>query len=219
MADEVVLLDYWLSPYAMRLRIALALKGIEYERKEEELNNKSPLLLQSNPVHKKVPVLIHNGKPICESVVALQYIDEVWNDKAPLFPSDPYLRSQAKFWADYVDKTISGFARKLWSGAKGEEMEAVKKDLFDCLRLFEGELGDKPFFGGETLGLVDLALLPFASWFSVHDKFGTFSLEAECPKIPPWVKRCFQMESVSESVPSPDQLYDYVVKMRNSRQE
>lgn len=91
----------------MRLRIALAEKGIEYEYKEEDLKNKSPLLLKMNPVHKKIPVLIHNGKPVCESLIALQYIDGVWNEKSSLLPSDPYLNSQALFWADYVDKKVS----------------------------------------------------------------------------------------------------------------
>ncbi|TKY49321.1 glutathione S-transferase [Spatholobus suberectus] len=104
MADEVVLLDFRPSPFGMRVRIALAEKGIKYEYKEEDLRNKSPLLLQMNPVHKKIPVLIHNGKPICESLIAVQYIEEVWKDRNPLLPSDPYQRSQARFWADYVDK-------------------------------------------------------------------------------------------------------------------
>ncbi|KAK7257078.1 hypothetical protein RIF29_30793 [Crotalaria pallida] len=49
MADEVILLDYWPSPFGMRVRIALAEKGIKYESKEEDLNNKSPLLIQMNP--------------------------------------------------------------------------------------------------------------------------------------------------------------------------
>ena len=113
MADEVVLLGFWPSPFVMRLRIALAEKGIKHEYKEEaELHfNKSPLLLKSNPVHKKVPVLIHNGKPICESLIALEDIDETWNDKAPLLPSDPYLKSQARFWADFVDNKV----RSHWS--------------------------------------------------------------------------------------------------------
>ncbi|BFG28856.1 hypothetical protein CerSpe_151300 [Prunus speciosa] len=106
MADEVLLLDFWSSPYGMRLRVALAEKGIQYEYREEDLSNKSALLLQSNPVHKKIPVLIHNGKPVSESLVALQYIDEVWKDKTPLLPSDPYLRAQARFWADFVDKKV-----------------------------------------------------------------------------------------------------------------
>jgi len=73
MADEVVLLDYWASVFGMRVRIALAEKGIKYEYKEQGLRYKSDLLLKMNPVHKKVPVLIHNGKPVCESLIIVQY--------------------------------------------------------------------------------------------------------------------------------------------------
>jgi len=109
MADEVVLLDTWASMFGMRIRIALAEKGVKYEYKEEDLRNKSPLLLQMNPVHKKIPVLIHNGKPICESAIILQYIDEVWNHNPQLMPSDPYERAQARFWIDYIDKKVCAF--------------------------------------------------------------------------------------------------------------
>jgi len=103
----VTLLDFWPSSWATRVKVALAEKGIEYESKEQNLIDKSPLLLEMNPVHKMIPVLIHNGKPICESLNIVQYIDEVWKDKSPLLPSDPYQRSQARFWADYIDKKAS----------------------------------------------------------------------------------------------------------------
>ncbi|THG00329.1 hypothetical protein TEA_030053 [Camellia sinensis var. sinensis] len=106
MADEVILLDFWVSPFAARVKIALAEKGVEYESREEDLSNKSPLLLKINPVHKQVPVLIHNGKPVCESLIIVQYIDEVWNHKSPLLPCDPHQRAQARFWADFVDKKV-----------------------------------------------------------------------------------------------------------------
>ncbi|XAR56369.1 Glutathione transferase [Bertholletia excelsa] len=109
MADEVVVLDFWSSPFGMRVRIALAEKGVEYESREENLANKSDLLLQMNPVHKQIPVLIHNGKPVCESLIIVQYIDEVWKHKSPLLPSDAYQRAQARFWADYIDKKVSHF--------------------------------------------------------------------------------------------------------------
>ncbi|KAM2977954.1 hypothetical protein FF2_014841 [Malus domestica] len=49
-ADEVVLLDFWPSPFGMQLRIALAEKGIEYEYKDEDLWNKSSLLLSIPPI-------------------------------------------------------------------------------------------------------------------------------------------------------------------------
>ena len=77
MEGEVILLDAYISMFGMRLRIALAEKGVKYEFREENLPNKTPFLFQMNPIHKKVPVLIHNGKPICESLIALQYINEV----------------------------------------------------------------------------------------------------------------------------------------------
>ncbi|PPR90437.1 hypothetical protein GOBAR_AA30249 [Gossypium barbadense] len=60
----------------------------------------------TNPVHKKIPVLIHNGKPICEALIQVQYIDEVWHDKAHLLSSDPYQKATARFWADYFDKKV-----------------------------------------------------------------------------------------------------------------
>lgn len=106
--DEVILLSSWPSMYGMRIMVSLAEKEIECEYKEEEVFiAKSPLLLKMNPVHKKIPVLIHNGKPVCESLIAVEYIDEVWRVKAPLLPSDPYERSQAKFWADYINKKVN----------------------------------------------------------------------------------------------------------------
>ncbi|KAJ4981894.1 hypothetical protein NE237_032731 [Protea cynaroides] len=143
MADEVVLLDFWPSPYGMRVKIALAEKGVEYQYRDENLQDKSPLLLQMNPINKKIPVLIHNGKPISESLIIVQYIDETWKDvKAPLLPSDPYQRAHARFWADFVDNKIYSCVRGiLRSSSKGEELEKNNKEFIEGLKMLEGELG------------------------------------------------------------------------------
>ncbi|RWR85853.1 putative glutathione S-transferase parC [Cinnamomum micranthum f. kanehirae] len=208
MADEVILLDFWPSPFGLRARISLAEKGVEYEYKDEDLSNKSPLLLKSNPIHKKIPVLIHNGKSICESLVIVQYINEVWKDK-PLMPEDPYERAQARFWADFVDKKLYDCGTRIWR-SKGEAQDAAKKEFIDCLKLLEGELGDKPFYGGKNLGYVDVVLVPFACWFYTYETDGNFSIENECPKIIAWVKRCMEKESVSKALPDPHKVYELV---------
>ncbi|GLT64705.1 hypothetical protein SLA2020_371820 [Shorea laevis] len=213
MADEVILLDFWPSPFGMRVRIALAEKGIKYEYREEDLRNKSPLLLQMNPIHKRIPVLVHNGKPICESLIQVQYIDEVWKDKASLLPSDPYARAQARFWADYVDKKIYDLENKIWA-SKGEEQEAGKKKFIECLKVLEAELGDKHYFGGSNLGYVDVVFVPFYSWFYAYEQCGNFSIEAECPKIIAWAKRCMQKESVSKSLPDHEKVYGFVLELK-----
>ncbi|TXG46850.1 hypothetical protein EZV62_026144 [Acer yangbiense] len=213
MENKLVLLDLWASPFAMRVRIALAEKGIKYESKEENLSEKGPLLLEMNPVHKKVPVLIHNGKPICESLIIVEYIDEVWHDKStPLLPSDPYQRSQARFWADYVETKVYGIGRKVWV-VKGEDQEAAKKEFIEALKTMEVELGDKHFFGGERIGFVDVVLVPITSWFYTFETFVNFSIEAECPKFIAWSKRCLEKESVVNSLPHPEKIYGYALEL------
>ncbi|KAF3681701.1 putative glutathione S-transferase [Capsicum annuum] len=200
--DEVILLGFWPSMFGMRPRIALEEKEVKYEYREEELMeaNKSPLLLQMNPIHKKIPVLIHNGKPICESFIAVEYIDEVWKDKAPLLPSDPYDRAQARFWADYIDKKLYIPAKTIHI-TKGDEQEAATKEFIEVLKVLEGVLGDKAYFGGDNFGYLDIALIGFYCWFHTYETYGNFSIEAECPKIVAWGKRCMQMDSVAKILP------------------
>ena len=98
----------WACYYAIRVYVALRLKGVEYEFLQEVVGNKSELLLRSNPVYKKIPVLLHRGKPVAESMIILQYIDEVWAaDGAPaILPADPYARAVERFWAQYVDDKV-----------------------------------------------------------------------------------------------------------------
>ncbi|XAR56361.1 Glutathione transferase [Bertholletia excelsa] len=184
MGDEAVLLDFWPSVFGMRLRIALAEKGIEYEYREEDLRNK---------------ILIHNDKPICESIIAVQYIDEVWNKKARFLPSDPYQRAQARFWADYIDNKMYDAGRRVWS-SEGGELEAAKKDFLEVLKVLEAELGDKPYFGGETFGYVDLTFIPFCCWFYAYESCRNFSIKAQCPKLIAWANRCIKKETVAESL-------------------
>lgn len=100
------LLGYWASPYALRVKWALKLKGIQYQDVEEDLKNKSPMLLQYNPVRKQIPVLVHDGKPLAESLVIIEYIDEVWKQN-PLLPQDPYERAKARFWAKFADDKVT----------------------------------------------------------------------------------------------------------------
>lgn len=107
--EEVRLLGKWASPFSNRVDLALKLKGVPYKYSEEDLANKSADLLRYNPVHKKVPVLVHNGNPLPESLIIVEYIDETWKNN-PLLPRDPYERALARFWSKTLDDKVSNLA-------------------------------------------------------------------------------------------------------------
>ncbi|XP_016506633.1 glutathione S-transferase U25 [Nicotiana tabacum] len=213
MAEEVILLDYWPSPFGTRARIVLAEKGISYIHKFEDLPNKSPLLLKMNPVHQKVPVLVHKDKPVCESDTIIQYIDEVWNQSIPLLPSEPHQRYMARFLVDFINKKVYESSIKVWMGAT-EEQENGKKELVEWCKLLEAELGNKLYFGGDVFGFVDIALVPFYNWFIVFKKFANFNLETECPKLVMWGNRCLNRDSVSKSLPTSEQVYQAYLEFK-----
>ncbi|KFK25183.1 hypothetical protein AALP_AA8G077600 [Arabis alpina] len=215
MANQVTLLDFWPSMFGMRTKIALAEKGVEYEYKETDPWVKTPLLIEMNPVHKKIPVLIHNGKPICESLIQIEYIDEVWSDTYPILPSDPYEKSQARFWGEFIDRKFYDPSWKVWA-TMGEEHVAARKELIEHFKTLETELGDKPYFGGEVFGFVDIALIGYYSWFKAMEKFGEFRLEKEVPKLVEWTKRCIVRESVVKSMADPDNIIQYACVLRKN---
>ncbi|XP_020964616.1 glutathione S-transferase U2-like [Arachis ipaensis] len=72
---------------------------------EEDIFNKSNLLLEVIPVHKKVPVLVHGNKEIAESFVILDYMDETWK-LYPLLPQDPYETALVRFWIKFADEKV-----------------------------------------------------------------------------------------------------------------
>ncbi|KAM5570741.1 glutathione S-transferase U9-like [Rosa sericea] len=133
--DKVILYGMWASPLTKRVEFALKVKGIPYEYVEEDLSNKSPLLLKFNPIHKKVPVLVHNGKAIAESLVIIEYIDETWKTGPQLLPEDPYKRSQIRFWASYMQQVFE--AMLLVAKTIGEAQEKAIKEASEKVKLLE----------------------------------------------------------------------------------
>ncbi|KAL2935122.1 Glutathione S-transferase U10 [Bienertia sinuspersici] len=108
---KVVLHGMWASPFVRWVKIALKIKGITYEYVEENIKQKSEMLLKYNPIHQKVPVLVHNEKPIVESLIILQYIDDTWNNSPYLLPSNAYSRSMVRFWAEFILNQVSDLSK------------------------------------------------------------------------------------------------------------
>ncbi|KAF3457495.1 hypothetical protein FNV43_RR02153 [Rhamnella rubrinervis] len=207
--EEVKLLGFWASPFSHRVICALKLKGVSYEYIEEDIWNKSPQLLQYNPVHKKIPVLVHGGKPICESLIILEYIEETW-PQIPLLPKDPHERALARFWIQYsTEKAFSSF----FTSPEGEDREKAVKEALEALKILEEQaLGDKKFFGGETINMVDIAFARLPYWFECSEEIvGLKLLEPNSlPKLHAWVQNLKQVPVIKENLPDYQNLKNHM---------
>nr|XP_043618591.1 probable glutathione S-transferase [Erigeron canadensis] len=209
--DEVKLHGVGGSPFVARVKIALKLKGIEYENIEEVLSNKSADLLKYNPVHKKVPVLVHNGKPVCESLVIVEYIDEVWKGTVPILPQDPYQKALARFWAKFIDDKCMPAVFKVFSSIGDEQVLA---EAYEQLGILEKELEGKKFFGGESINLVDIAGCFISYWLGVVEEAAGLKVvtKDKFPKLTQWADNFVNYPVVKEILPPRENLLSFFRK-------
>ncbi|KAF7083789.1 hypothetical protein CFC21_087541 [Triticum aestivum] len=160
--------------------------------------------------------LIHNGAPVCESMIILQYIDEVFAGTGPsLLPADPYERAIARFWMAYVDDKLVAPWRQWLRGKTEEEKSEGKKQAFAAVEILEGALREcskgRGFFGGDGLGLVDVALGGVLSWMKVTEVLSGDKIfdAAKTPLLAAWVERFSELDAAKVALPDVGRLLEF----------
>ncbi|XP_022775557.1 glutathione S-transferase U17-like [Durio zibethinus] len=224
---KVKVLGTWSSPFVMRARIALNIKSVNYEFLQERLwEGKSELLLKSNPVHRKVPVLIHGDKSICESLIIVQYINEVWSFAPSILPSDPHERATSRFWAPYLDEKWFPSLRTIGVAQGEDARKAAIAQVEEGLLLLEEAFGKcskgKPFFGGDQIGYLDIAFGCFLGWLRVTEKMSGMKLLSisKTPSLLKWADRFCSDIAVKDVMPETEKLAEFakmiMAKMRGA---
>ncbi|MCO5548823.1 hypothetical protein L7F22_050107 [Adiantum nelumboides] len=223
-SEDVKVITFWASPYGLRAEFALTAKGVPYERllEVDHWYNKSKLLVESNPVHKQIPVLLHHGKPLPESFLIIEYVDDVWpsEDGKNLLPRDPYDRAMARFWCDFIEKKLNSALRSVLT-TKGEVQKAAVEEALCCISTLEGVLEkassskEAPFFGGNHVGMVDCVLGPLSLWFPAYEIIGDFKfqLEEKYPRLHAW-SQALSASPVAACIPDPHKLLEFVLGLR-----
>ena len=92
------------STCSKKVRMCLYEKGLGFESHLLDLQKfeqHRPEYLALNP-NGVVPTLVHDGRPVIESSIIIDYIDDCFPDP-PLKPADPFKRAQMRLWMKFSD--------------------------------------------------------------------------------------------------------------------
>ncbi|KAK3330660.1 glutathione S-transferase [Apodospora peruviana] len=175
----------WFCPFVQRAWIVLAEKKIPHQYIEINPYHKAPEFLALNP-RGLVPTLAvpveggaKNLKPLYESTVICEYLDEAFPDEANfgprlLPPDDVYERARCRLWIDHVgSRIVPAFYRFIQhTPDKPHSIEDVSSEFLGHLKAFVKEMDSNgPWFLGERFSLVDVMLAPWAKRLFLIDHY------------------------------------------------
>ncbi len=130
--SQLVLYDFGNSVCCQKVRITLRAKGLEWEAITVDLfksEQYDPNYLKLNPMG-LVPTLLHDGKPVIESTLICEYIDEAFPQPPHLIAAGPWLQSHMRLWSKLVDEGLhEGVTEISFSAMFRERMKNMPEEV------------------------------------------------------------------------------------------
>ncbi|MCX7312165.1 MAG: glutathione S-transferase family protein [Hyphomicrobiales bacterium] len=207
------LVSFKTCPWVQRAAIVLREKGVAFELRHIDRDNRPDWFLAISP-HKKVPVLsIDNKVSLFESNAIAEYLDETIEPR--LHPDDPVQRAINRAWTDFLPT----FSEMVTGQAYADDEVAYKDSIAKIPPAFEkleGALKTQgPFFNGSKYSLVDAAYAPFLQRYFYLDRVKPLGVIEKFPRVKAWADALLKRPS-THSFPEAEfeQLYRLNVKLR-----
>ncbi len=189
-----------ISMFAAKVEIALAEKGIEFERElvpfslQTFYEPKHPEVARVNP-KQQVPVLIDGDIELYDSTQIFEYLEDI-RPTPPLWPPEPAARARARLSELSSDEIFFPYVVTLmpanWESAGEEGLSAAQTAIASYYRAREAGLESREYLHGE-LSYADIAFF-MAQFFA---GFLGAPWGAGHPRLDAWRKRMMSRASVS----------------------
>ena len=167
------LYTFFRSSTSYRLRIALALKGLDWEPRFVSLPNmdhRTPAYMALYP-QGLVPALVEDGTVFAQSLAVLEYLDET-HPEPPLLPKPPIERAYVRGLSQIVgcdihplnNVRVLKYLKSRWQLSDDDANEWYRHWIEEGFRSFEATLAAAGRHGryclGDTITIADICLVP-----------------------------------------------------------
>lgn len=163
----VLLYDNPVSGNCYKVRLLLSLLGIEFERREVSVVDRSDragVLDGLSPSLNVPTVVLEDGRPLGESNAILWY----FADGTRYLPDDSYERAQVLQWMFFEQyrhepaiAVLRFWLAILENPPPSADIEAKREAGLAALDVMERHLGDREYFVGERFTIADIALYAY----------------------------------------------------------
>ena len=163
----MLLYNSQVSGNCYKVRLLLAHLGLDYERREMDVvdrSNRAEVLGDLNPALRVPTLVLDDGRPLAESNAILVYFAE----GTPYLPEDRYERAQVLQWLFFEQYSHEPYIAvvRFWVAYSGSpppdaEVEAKRRGGYAALDAMERHLSDRAFLVGEGFTIADISLYAY----------------------------------------------------------
>ena len=196
----VLLYEHPLSPYAQKVKIALAEKDVAVECRLPDFLSGSDADFATASPRLEVPALVDGDTRVFDSTVILEYIEDRW-PTPPLLPRTPAERARVRMLEELCDtyyEAINWAAMEIRvfgraTGRLAEQLLARGTEQVSGINAYlERQLGERTWLNGSAFGWGDLAVVPH-----VHAAAVTGNPPPPGSRLAAWLERACARPSVA----------------------
>ncbi|MBI1394888.1 MAG: glutathione S-transferase family protein [Betaproteobacteria bacterium] len=209
----ITLYQHPMSAYVMKVRIALAEKGLAYEAVLPSGladGTTAGEFVEASP-RAEIPALVDDdGTEVFDSTIILEYIEDKWPEP-PLLPRAPAARARCRMIEDVMDThyepnnwgTMEVVKARRATGELADRLvEFGRRNIAQLQEWLDAQLGEHDWFTGEQFGWADLSVVPCVARSTVAYGYGI-----ERPGLRTWFDRVMARPSVRKAVDEMAQAY------------